>query len=188
MALMLTVAACGGQLGDSEPDATAGTGGGGGLLQDAPSSGGFAGDEPWDAMVDGAPATREQLCGMDGAPVSSPCSQDEMSSRLSRRWWQCSGEFVFATPDAVGLEFTANGQWFLLTMDASGAVVRGSGASYQGTWDTYDMSRVNGPCSIQLNIKQTGTVFAFPTFAKHPTRVNLNTGGDGGKPIYVGIP
>jgi hypothetical protein len=31
-------------------------------------------------------------------------------------------------------------------------------------------------------------LFSFPIFAKQPTKVNLNTGGDGGKPVYVAIP
>jgi hypothetical protein len=190
MAFSLLIAACGGRLADNPPDGSAVSGGGTGAVA---GSGGLGGtvEEPWDAMVDGAVATPEQLeqlCTMQGTPVESPCTQDELSYRLSRRWWQCSGEFVYNTPDAVGVEFTTDGHWYLLRLDPGGAVVRGTGASYEGTWDMYGPGSPNGPCSIGVNIYKGGMLGSFPIFEKQPTKVNLNTGGDGGKPVYAAIP
>jgi hypothetical protein len=150
---------------------------------DAGSGGyGAALDEPWDAG-----GTTEDLCHWSGPDLPAACTPGELSYRLSRRWWQCSGQFVFSTPDSVGIEFTSDGHWYLL-VDSGDAVVRGTGASYQGTWEMVDTSPMNGPCSIQVNIIKGGMLFSFPSFSKHPARVNLNTGGDGGAPVYVAIP
>ena len=183
--MLLVIASCGGQVAD-RPDGSAGVGGVGGALTDASSGGsGAVLDEPWDAMVDGAPATPEELCAMEGTPLPSPCTKDEMSYRLSRRWWQCSGQFVFNTEDAVGIEFTSDGHWYLLKVDSGGAVVKGTGSSYEGTWDMYGPS---SSCGIQVDIYKGGMVGSFPIFAKQPSRVNLNTGGDGGAPVYIAIP
>lgn len=187
MALLCLAVACGGKV-EARPDGGASAGGGGAPSADASTGSGGTMEEPWDAMVDGAPATPEQLCGMGGIPVPDPCSQAEMSSRLCRRWWQCSGEFVFGTPDAVGVEFTPDGQWHLLTLDPTGAVVAATGADAQGKWDMYGPGPMNGPCSIQVDIYKGGMIGAFPMFYEQPTKVNLNTGGDGGKPVYVAIP
>ncbi len=191
--LFFVITSCGGQVGEQRPDGAVavgtggafGSGGVGGTSVDAGSgSGGYGAalDEPWDAGL-----TTEDLCQLTGPAVPAACTPGELSYRLSRRWWQCSGQFAFNTEDAVGIEFTSGGQWYLL-VDSGGAVVRGSGASYQGTWEMVDTSSMNGPCSIQVNIIKSGAVFSFPMFSKHPTRVFLNTGGDGGAPEYVAIP
>lgn len=158
----------------------------GGASKDA-STGGSGGvlDDGWDAMVDGAPATADELCAMEATPIPNPCTQDEMKYMLSRRWWQCSGQFIFNTADSVGIEFQSDGHWTLLKLDSSGAVVKGTGSSYEGTWD---MQSSGSPCDIQIDIYKGGMLGSFPIFAKHPSKVNLNTGGDGGAPVYVAIP
>src|SRR5688572_25651778 len=113
MALLVMIASCGGQVAEPRPDADGiiGAGAKGGAhgvdasLTDT-SSGGVGGfvDDPWDAMVDGVPATPEQLCAMDGIQLPEPCSVEELNFRLARRWWQCSGTFIYNTPDTVGVE------------------------------------------------------------------------------------
>lgn len=197
---LLVVASCGGQVSE-RPDASGGpggvgaasavgggggVGGTGGVVLDSGSAGyAAAWNEPWDATTDGAPGTAEASCGVAGTPLPDPCTEGEMKYRLSRRWWQCSGQFAFNTADAVGIEFTSDGHWYLLVVDAAGAVVRGSSASHQGTWKTHPSS---SPCFVPVDIHQTGTLPSFPIFTTQPATVNLNTGGDGGAPVYVAIP
>lgn len=190
MALLLLAVACGGQV-ETKPGGFVGAGASGGAgapNADASSGSGGSFGQPWDAMVDGAPATPEQLCGMGGIPVPDACTQAELSSRLCRRWWQCSGDFVFATPDSVGVEFTPDGHWQLLKLDPTGTAVAATGADEQGKWEMSGPGSPNGPCTIQVSIYKLGMVGAFPQFYEQPTKVNLNTGGDGGKPVYVAIP
>lgn len=191
-ALLSLVAACGGKTEQPLPGGAANhgtgglaSGGAGGTAAGAGNGGsGAVLDEPWDS----GGATLDELCAMAGTPVSDACTTSEMRYRLSRRWWQCSGTFLYATQDSVGVEFADDGRWYLLVQDETGAAVRGTGPSYQGTWDMQDTSSMNGPCSVQVDINQGGMLGSFPLFRKKPTRVNLNTGGDGGAPIFVAIP
>ncbi|MEZ4222135.1 MAG: hypothetical protein R3B13_14465 [Polyangiaceae bacterium] len=194
---VLMLASCGGHVADQNPGASVGTGGvvgiGGftaaGGSSAAAATGGFGAvfDEPWDPGTAGPPKP-EELCAMNGISVPPACTLDEMGYRLARRWWHCSGEFVFDTDDSVGIEITEEGHWYLLVLDAAGAIVRGSGPSHQGTWEMSLPLSPGDDCFIQVEFHQTGMLFSSPQFSKHPTRVNLNTGGDGGAPVYIAIP
>lgn len=190
--LAATFAACGGRV--MSEDLNAGGNGGGGT-----SSGGFAGAStggsagadaaPWDAAIDGAQPTPQQLCEMQETMIGDPCTTQEMRDRVVHRWWQCSGQFVFNPQDGVGIEFMADGTWAVLKLDPQGGIIQGTGFAYQGTWDVFDTSSMNGPCKFQLDINSTGGgVGGFPKFSKEPAKMYMNTGGDGPAPTWAAIP
>lgn len=212
LVLLISIASCGGRVAGDDPglgQAGGGSGGthsggaggthtGGAAGMGGPANtggsvpaGGSAGvgGDPWDAAIDGSTPTPQQLCAMQGIIALDPCSTQEMSDRLIRRWWQCSGQFIFLPEDGVGVEFVGGGTWYALKLDPGGAIVHGTGSDYQGTWKLTDTSSMNGPCSIEVQVsKAGGWVGGFPEFTEQPMKMYLNTGGDGPAPTFAAIP
>ena len=103
-------------------------------------------------------------------------SGGELSALLAGSWANCGEANV--TGEDVGLEFTADGHWYPLTHDGTGAVVRRTGVDYEGTWQYFPVGSL-GATSTPLTSSQflfNGVYDSAPNFTDAPRqmRVNLN--------------
>ncbi len=155
---------------------------------DAPSSlrldetAGVARYEPWTgpAPVPGLPpgvGTGE--CGQPADPVTLS-TVAQVQDLLVGAWALCGDRSVLGdTADEVGLEFSADGRFRRLVLDAAGNRIRAVGDGNEGTWDLIDSTAINGPGSFQLDLRimGRGTVPTFPLFLETPPFVRFV--GDG---------
>lgn len=92
-------------------------------------------------------------------------------------WQLCSDSSVFGTADA-GLSIDANGRWSKLAL-VDGQLTALHGWNNEGSWETIDTSRMNGPgvYQLNLNIDGSGTVITMPRFAAAPDLMRLDNHG-----------
>ena len=122
----------------------------------------------------------------EGSPRDSFASEQQLREQLVGQWLSCnSPRWETRVQNHVGFEFTTDGKWFVLLRDKSGAIVRGQGFDYEGTFQILDTSMMNGPGRYQVNMKYNGggTSIASPIFSDAPRKMRLN--GSGGAVTYV---
>jgi len=99
---------------------------------------------------------------------------------LLRRWFFCSGEYIFAEPHA-GIEIVDDGTWYFLDL-VGDELIRRQGFSGGGNWSFYENpSSTPDAFSVQVNLDRFsgGGLPGFVRFAVSPLKVNLSTGGAG---------
>jgi hypothetical protein len=100
---------------------------------------------------------RKGVCSsVDVGPEHIYTGFADMEAQLEGRWIWCSGTFGLFCGPVVGIEFTASGQWFLLTEDASGNVARSSDLTQQGTVGEADAGFSPTPCTPALALSTSG--------------------------------
>ncbi|HEX8790220.1 MAG TPA: hypothetical protein VF765_04660 [Polyangiaceae bacterium] len=83
-------------------------------------------------------------------PVHVYTGLDDLEAQLEGRWIWCSGTFGLFCGPVVGMEFTAGGEWFALTEDASGNVARSSDPMQHGTYGEADAGFNPTSCTPSL--------------------------------------
>lgn len=136
---------------------------GGELIKPDPSEGGAA------------PGVTPVECGVPGEMIDT-MSQEDVETRLVRQWAYCSGFQLFTPHD--GLEFAADGNFYFLRRDETGALKRIGGFDGGGNWSILDITGMNGPGELgyQINMDTSSGgngVFAF--FQIDPVAMRLST-------------
>src|ERR1043166_1977715 len=114
---MLVIAACGTGV-DSDPRSTVGT----------------VGSDGGDAASEG---TSNPCAGADG-PRHDYTTAYELTQLMTGTWVQCTP----VSPTLLngkGLEFLADGTYYLLVSDGHGGLARGTGFASQGAWEVKDI-------------------------------------------------
>lgn len=117
-------------------------------------------------------------CGVTPSGVTSMVSTaDELRQGLLGVWFDCKTPETFA-PDSDGIEFTADGHYYLLKLE-DGTLVRETGFGQAGTYNIVDTSVMNGPGHFQLNLNPNtgGLQFIQWTFAERPRLLLVNNNG-----------
>ena len=179
-AVIVLLAACGGQ---NEPDcqgecdsvigaggAGAGSGGSGGTLSKPipPPAG------PFPSATGAAEA-----CAQPGK-TDGPDDGESVRAWLVRRWYFCSGSYIFLEAHA-GLEIASDGTWYFLDL-VGGELVRREGFNGGGNWSFYENpSSEPNAYTVQVNLDRYsgGGLGGFVRFAVSPLKVNLSMGGAG---------
>jgi hypothetical protein len=60
---------------------------------------------------------------------------EELADVITGKWIHCTGPTPFPLDGSAGVEFAADGKYYQLVTDSSGALVRGTGSTSQGTWE-----------------------------------------------------
>ena len=110
---------------------------------------------------------------------------------LLRRWHRCAPP-MFPGED-VGVEFAADGRWYALRRDDSGAVVRTLGVDFGGTW-SYGLPGSTNPLKHELShggflvintINDTVVTSTLPGFGDDPPQLHLVFDRD--SRVYVAV-
>jgi hypothetical protein len=98
---------------------------------------------PPDAALPGIAAN----CNAADGPIHPYTQASEVQTLVVGRWIRCSGTGIFGSM-ALGIEFDADGTYFMLGDDGHGGAVKLMGFDAQGTWDVTQET----PTTAQLNI------------------------------------
>ena len=103
---------------------------------------------------------RQGACGgVCSATPASPYPLDSKANVIAAtagQWSYCAGSL--GPPEAVGIELTPGCRVFFLRQDANGAVVRGTEARFQATYDIYDPRPDGMPRRIDIHYDDHTTV------------------------------
>ncbi len=135
---------------------------------------------PWTgaAPVPGLPGDVEAgPCGLPKDPVY-PTSAAQVEQLLFGTWLICDGVLPFGPPafGEVGLFFDPDGRFARVYDDGAGGLIRGEGASQEGTWNVLDHDPGNPLGSYQLNLVglDGASPSFFPTFLNQPPHVRFD--------------
>jgi hypothetical protein len=142
--------------------------------------GGSGGTDGSSGAMCGAPA-----CSSAEGPVHSWQTQSELEGLLEKRWALCTSQGIVGwASDEAGIELAPGGLFFILHPDASGNLVRGQGASYEGTW-TLDVS--SGFAHLNIVHADGGLIPANLSLEDTPSKLFfvLDAPGAFDRPTYV---
>jgi hypothetical protein len=136
-------------------------------------------------------------CGGDGGAAYGLGSQTELVAATAGQWLFCAPP-PFAPSGAIGIEFAPGCRIFFLLRDATGAVVRGTEAAFQASFDVYDLTDPGAPRRVDLHLPDgtteawdvraaacPNTVDFTSTAAAKTTLRFASDFGDGGRPDPV---
>lgn len=128
----------------------------------------------------GPPPAPGDRCDTRTDASFSPPTQAEFESAIVGAWLLCGETSVFGTYDA-GLLISADGRWSKLQRRADGSLVATRGPADAGTWESIDVSAMNGRPLFQLNLAADRSVlYTIPAFAvhrNHVSKVRLDSSG-----------
>ena len=125
------------------------------------------------------PAGTGQGCATREEPFA-PSTEAQFRTLITGAWLLCSPRSVFGTSEA-GLEILADGRWFKLNRTDHGALVRATDPADRGTWQSIDVSAMNGRPTFQLNLalESGGIRTTLPVFGGTAGAVSkIRLGGD----------
>jgi hypothetical protein len=134
--------------------------------------------------------------GDAGAPSASPCAAPEgplhdyttaaeLEALVLGKWLQCSGPRPPTLDGSRGVEFAADGRYFVLVDDGRGGLARGGGFTSEGRWDT---SQATGTVVFLWFHPTPSSQFGdTPLFEDGPRRFAINPSHAGDLSIYVWI-
>lgn len=180
--VFLLVTACGGE---SEPDCLAGCGPGAGVGGSGAGAGAGGGGgtlaSPVPAPEGPFPGAGEAAAACDEpGTVVDVFDAKSIRAWLVRRWYFCSGSYIFLDTHA-GIEIVDDGTWYFLDL-VDGQLVRREGFSGGGNWSFHEnQSSTPNAYSVQVNFDRFsgGGIGGFVRFAVSPLKVNLSMGGAG---------
>lgn len=124
--------------------------------------------------VFGTPPGPAPVCGRFRSPVDVT-SAEQAASLLVGTWTLCGTDSLLgpAPPGEVGIEFLADGRFFVLVRQPDGTVIRGSGPNDAGTWTDV----ATEPPYAQLSLGYPGDrgSFANGFFFDDPSSVVFQT-------------
>lgn len=118
-----------------------------------------------------SPLKSPTACAMPHGPVEPMSTRAQLLATLVGRWFLCDGPGIhtYNTADQVGIELVEDGKFYLLRPNA-GAVVRGTGFYYEGTWDVLSQEP---PFELNLHFSDGHTGF-HPAFENNPRKMLAN--------------
>ena len=121
-------------------------------------------------------ATCTGACADDGGTAYALGSQTELVAATAGQWLFCAPP-PFAPTGAIGIELAPGCRIFFLQRDASGAIVRGTSAAYQASFDIYDLTDPTAPRRVDLHLPD-GTTQAWDVRATAcPSTVDFTPAG-----------
>ena len=164
---MLVIAACGTGV-DSDPRSTVGT----------------VGSDGGDAASEG---TSNPCAGADG-PRHDYTTAYELTQLMTGTWVQCTP----VSPTLLngkGLEFLADGTYYLLVSDGHGGLARGTGFASQGAWEVKDIPETGRRDLIILSLEPVPGSYMgdTPLFEDHPRRFAFDPNATGTLVVYQAI-
>ena len=129
----------------------------------------------------GPPPAPGDRCDTGGDASLYPATQAEFDAAVTGTWLLCGQPSVFGTNDA-GLRISADGRWNKLQRRADGSLLAASGPGDAGTWESIDVSLMNGRALFQLNLRVDGgydlsSIPAFAVHGNHVSKVRLDNSG-----------
>src|SRR5262249_50859891 len=118
----------------------------------------------------GMGVARPASCDLPEQGITGMPDAASLPKMLQGSWLLCTKPSIFGTSDEDGLEFTLDGAFYKLYVNAAGAIERGTGFDKQGNWSIID----NG---MQMNLLVPGGGF-IPThlaFATTPRKMRITT-------------
>jgi hypothetical protein len=124
------------------------------------------------------PAPEVDQCDLPVDGSYLPSSEAEFRDAMTGAWLLCGAPSLFGTEEA-GLELRADGRWSKLQWTSGGALVRAAGPTNEGSWDTMDISEMNGRdlFQIELALDGGGFITIVPVFAggdSYVTKVRMD--------------
>lgn len=119
------------------------------------------------------PAPEDDQCDLPVDGSYSPSTESEFRDAMTGSWLLCGAPSLFGTTEA-GLELRPDGRWSKLDWSADGSLVRAVGPENEGSWDSVDVSEMNGRdlFSLQLTLDGGGWISMIPVFAGDDTSVS----------------
>lgn len=111
--------------------------------------------------------------GCEGPETAyAPATEAEFRAAVTRAWLLCEEPSFFGT-DEAGLEIRADGRWSKLQWTPNGALVRLEGWGNEGSWETKDISAMNGRPLFQLSFQVDGGgwIGSIPALAGQRSKV-----------------
>jgi hypothetical protein len=134
--------------------------------------GGAPPDGAWAEDASVSP-TELAVCDEPPGPRRYVADPGELHGLLVGRWASCQGAYLdLGVPAMAGIEFGAEGTYWVLVSDAGGGLTRATGADASGTWDTlmsYETS---------FNLPSGAWAGYFTFIEEEPRRVSLGSGLD----------
>jgi hypothetical protein len=128
-------------------------------------------------------ASARATCAAAHGPIDAYASRKQLGDRLVGAWLHCDPD-PNADPQWPAIEFTADGQVYVLIDDGSGGLTRGQGIDAQGTWDirVYGSQEnqlpddtVDPNASFYLDIYGAGAAASpIPRFEANPRRLDYD--------------
>lgn len=144
------------------------SGGSGGAGASAAGSGG--GSNPGENNPSSVPG-----CSASPTSFETYSSREELDALLIGKWRRCTAPQI--PGEDIGVEFSADGNFYPLTSDENQQVVRRSGVDYQGAW-IYSPPGTESPISHQPSeqafMELNGVITDAPTFTNDPRQLRIN--------------
>jgi hypothetical protein len=123
-----------------------------------------------------SPSEAKQLCGQPGDFVATD-TIESLPAHMSGQWLYCSGPTLYNVPHD-GIEFTADGRWYLLQLDDVGGLARGRGFDGEGTWSFNDGPTLRDGGVLQISLLLAGHegryITAILKFESSPVAMQVN--------------
>ncbi|MDB4936955.1 MAG: hypothetical protein JWP87_3927 [Labilithrix sp.] len=130
-----------------------------------------------DVIDEDLASLRQGACG--GQCSSTPAGPYGLESKqatiaaMAGQWLTCEG--TFGPADSVGVEFAPGCRVFFLRKDEDGAVVRGTEARFQATYDIYDPRSEGTPRRIDVHIDDQTTLTFDVVAHRCPEHLQLSS-------------
>jgi hypothetical protein len=133
---------------------------------------------------DGSASTSGPCAAPDG-PRHDYTTASELDVLILGKWRQCSGPTPPTLENSRGIEFDADGRYFVLVEDGKGGLARGTGFSSEGKWDTTQATETE----VLFSLRPTpSTSFGDPPlFEDDPRRFAFDPSHAGASSVYVWI-
>jgi hypothetical protein len=130
--------------------------------------------------------TRPGICNSPDGPLHPYTLKSEADTLIVGRWVHCSGPPIEITSSpAVGIEFLADGTFYLLGNSPNASYVRLLGFDNQGTWATEQTTAT----TVQLGLHTAnGGNGGIPAFEDNPRKLSIPINPAYGNSIYALVP
>jgi hypothetical protein len=143
------------------------------------AAGGNSGANSADAGSGGAAVTWTDPTaapGCAGSPASlvSYSTADELNALMIGQWRRCLAPQI--PGEDVGVEFTADGNYYPLTFDSTHHVVRRTGIDYAGSWVYFapgSVDPISNQPSDQASMELSGVFTSPPQFTVDPQQMRI---------------
>ncbi|MFT3693767.1 MAG: hypothetical protein QM831_11540 [Kofleriaceae bacterium] len=122
-----------------------------------------------------------EQCSLPEGPLHDYTQVSEFNTLVVGTWWHCSGPKILSNEQA-GIEFDADGKYYLIADDGSGNPVKLTGFGNQGTWDGSQEGE-----TVQFNIHPTSNsgLGGYPMFEDGPRRFAMEVEYNDDMSIYT---
>ena len=118
--------------------------------------------------------TSDPACKVSPASFHDYATEADLDALLVRRWKRCIAPQI--PGEDVGVEFTADGHYYPLTLSATGELIRRTGVDYEGSWKYFPVGATDpffGETLTHPDMLLSGVLTDAPQFTDEPRQLRI---------------